>query len=235
MTQHQASRTIIGGLLLAAALTTSAHAAKPKGMATMFALPSDIIARELAFARAVQDKGQAKAFRAFAADDAQMFADGAPVRVGEWTRRQRDPATPLQWDTQAVWMSCDGATAATYGAWDAGETHGWYSTLWQRQKNGSYRFILDTAEATAQPLTAPEFAEAKVADCPVRRRGEQPAPLKSEAPKPSPDHLSGEATDHTLSWATTPRADGGHDYVLRVKLDGQVREVLRKVVAAKKG
>lgn len=231
MTHRPAPRIILGGLLLAA-LAAPAQAQAPRGAATMFALPSDIIARELAFARAVRDKGQWQAFRSFATDDAQMFAGDTPVRVQEWARKQREPASVLQWETQAVWMSCDGATAATYGAWQAGEAHGWFSTLWQRQKKGAYRFILDTGDTTAQPLPTPEFAEARVADCPVRHRADKPAP--DPAPQAPADHLSGEAPDHTLSWATTMRADGGRDYVLRVKLDGQMQDVLHKVIAAQK-
>jgi len=227
---HSAPRIILGGLLLAA-LAAPAQAAPARLAPTMFALPSDIIARELAFARAVRDKGEWSAFRAFATDDAQMFAGYAPVRVQDFARKQPAPAAPLQWETHAVWMSCDGATAITYGAWEAGAAHGWFSTIWQRQKKGDYRFILEQGDATATALPAPEFAEAKVADCPIRRRGEPPAPAPN-TPPPA-DHLSGEAPDHTLNWSTTLRPDGGRDYVLRVKLDGKEQEVLRKAVAGK--
>ena len=60
-------------------------------MATMFALPSDIIAREIGFARAVRDKGQWQAFRDHAAPDAQMF-DGDKVvamTVRPWDHQLR--------------------------------------------------------------------------------------------------------------------------------------------------
>ena len=223
---HSAPRIILGGLLLAA-LAAPAQAA-PKLAPTMFALPSDMIALELSLSRAARDKGQTNALRNFAADDAQTYDGGAPVRLADWARQHPAPAAPIPWDTPAGWMRCDGATAVTYGAWDQGPAHGWYSTVWQRQKKGTYRFLLTQTDTTAAPLPVPEFAEAKVADCPLRRRGEQPAPAPKEAP--ATDHLSGEAPDHTLNWSTTPRPDGGRDYVLRVKLDGKEQEVLRKLV-----
>jgi len=78
-------RWALPALLVAGTLPGPAMAQRPpKGMATMFALPSDIIAREIGFARAVRDKGQWQAFRDHAAPDAQMFDGDKVVRVQDF-------------------------------------------------------------------------------------------------------------------------------------------------------
>lgn len=217
-------RRALPALLIAAVMPGGAMAQRPaKGMATMFALPSDIIAREIGFARAVREKGQWQAFRDHAAPDAQMFDGDKVVQVQDFVRRRPNPAQPLQWQVHNVWMSCDGATAISYGGWQAGEAHGWFSTVWQRQKKGQYLFVLDQGGVTDKPLPEPEWAEAKVAEC--GPRGQKALEF---TPALDGDHLSGQSSDHSLEWSTAARGDGTRDYVVNVKIGGKLTEVLRR-------
>ncbi len=239
--RHAAPRSVIGGLLaiLALALPHMA-AAQGRGGKTPanYALPSDIIAQEIAFARLVDDKGQWPAFRATAAHDAQMIAGNAVVDVQGWTRKQPNPAAPLRWKTHAVWMSCDGSYAVTYGGWQAGTgvgpgAQGWFSTVWARQKRGDYKWVLDQGDTTAQPIPEPEWIDAQVAECPVRPKrplGAPPLP-RDAAPPALTDHLSGEASDHTLVWTTRIAADGTRDFLLRIRVGTQIQDVLQRKVA----
>lgn len=235
-----APRIVIGGLL-ALGISGAAMAQPPRGPQN-FALASDIVAREIAFARAVREKGQWKAFRAFATDDAQMFDGATPVRVQTFAKSRPDPANLLQWTTHAVWMSCDGSVAVSYGAWRAGAGSGWFSTVWQRQKKGDYLFVLDQGGDRATSAQAEDdlpIIDAKVADCPAR--GPRPplevppmaappvAPLVAlpEAlPEALPSHLSGASRDQTLRWTTTLRPDGTRDYRVSVRQGDAMREVL---------
>lgn len=211
-------------VLLIAALPGMALAQRPpRGMATMFALPSDIIAREIGFARMVRDKGQWQAFREHAAEDAQMFDGNKVVRVQDFARHRANPATPLQWQVHNVWMSCDGATAISYGGWQQGDAHGWFSTVWQRQKKGKYLFVLDQGGTTEKPLPEPEWADAKVAECSPR-----PQKALEFIPIAGGEHLSGESSDHSLAWSTSARPDGTRDYVVSVKIGSKMAEVLRR-------
>ena len=75
-----------------------------------------VVAAEIAFARAAQEKGQWTAFAEYATDDAVMFVP-EPVVARDWLRRQTDPPQPVQWQTHQVWSSCDGTLAVTKGAW----------------------------------------------------------------------------------------------------------------------
>lgn len=232
MMQATAPRVLIGGLL-ALGLTVggggAAIAQPPRGPQN-FALASDIVAREIAFARTVREKGQWKAFRAFAADDAQMFDGATPVRVQAFAKSRPDPANLLQWTTHAVWMSCDGSVGVSYGAWRAGGATGWFSTVWQRQKKGDYRFVLDQGgdrAARAQVDDDLPIIDAKVADCPARApRQPVEVPPMATAPDAPQDHLSGASRDQTLTWTTTLRPDGTRDYHVAVRQGDAMREVL---------
>ena len=129
------------------------------------ASPGLIVARELAFARAAREDGQWTAFRAFAADDAVMFVP-EPIKARTWLGKQEDPAEPVQWQPHEVWMSCDGTLAATKGAWQrTNGTFGYFTTLWERQGDGEYKWVLDQGDVLEEPLTEPDFIRSTIADC----------------------------------------------------------------------
>ncbi|RVU07701.1 hypothetical protein EOE18_01035 [Novosphingobium umbonatum] len=208
----------IGGLIALAllAMPLGAQAQRlPKGMATMFALPSDIIAQELAFARLARDKGEAKAFKEYALEQAALLRDGEAMPLPK-----RDNGLPLQGETQNVWMSCDGSSAATFGRWTKGAKQGWYSAIWQRQKKGAYRLVLQSATTTPTALPKPEWLEAKVAECPARREA---LPNKEQV-EPVTHPLFGETADHSLSWSVNE----ARELVIGLRIEGKLTEVLRR-------
>lgn len=128
------------------------------------AQPSTIVAAELAFARAAQEQGQWTAFAQFAADDAVMFVP-EPVNAKQWLKVQQDPAQAVSWQPHQVWMSCDGSLAVTKGAWQRGEQVGYFTTVWQRQDDGGYKWIMDQGDVLAEPLVEPDFIQTQIADC----------------------------------------------------------------------
>ena len=205
-----------------------------------YAEPADIIAAELAFARAARANGQWTAWRETAAANAQMFAPvngtTAAVRVDAYVKGRANPPVSMSWDPQSVWMSCDGSYAVTYGAWrkapdTGGPSNGWYVTVWQHQRKGGYKWVLDLGDALAKPLPAPEMIRASLADCPARRAHGMAGPAVDQhrdAPDSTPqDYLASEAKDHTLAWSASVSPAGAASFTLRLKQDGQMREVLR--------
>ena len=134
-------------------------------LAVPVANPSKVIAAELAFARTAQEKGQWTAFREFAAREATIFVPQA-VDAQDWLKQQTDPAEAVKWQPHEVWSSCDGSLAVTKGAWQRpnGST-GYFTTVWQRQKDGEYKWVMDQGEPLDNPLAAPEFIRTEVADC----------------------------------------------------------------------
>ncbi len=208
--------------------------------AQAYADPGEVIATELRFARMAQDKGQWTAFRAYAAPGAQMFAPQV-VRAELFLKGKPNPAVAVKWQPQAVWSSCDGAYAVTRGAWQKGASQGWFVTVWQRQKDGRYQWVLDQGDElkAAEPapdMPAPDMIVATVADCPARRggfddgmargrraRGIAVEPFDKNAPTDFTTHA---APDGSLGW-TTGMAGGARSFVLRIRQDGELREVLR--------
>ncbi|MFZ1743475.1 MAG: hypothetical protein WAT93_11495, partial [Pontixanthobacter sp.] len=127
------------------------------------AQPGSIVAAEMAFARTAQEKGQWTAFREFAAEGAVMFAPG-PVDAQTWLKQQSNPGQAVQWQAHEIWMSCDGSIAVSKGAWQApDQTNGYFTTVWQRQMNGEYRWLLDQGDTLAVPLTEPDLIRTTVA------------------------------------------------------------------------
>lgn len=204
--------------------------------------PSALVAADLSFARQAREQGQWTAFRATAAPEAALFVPQR-VKALDWLKNRANPPVPVAWQVQNVWASCDGAFAVTRGAWQKSGKTGFYITLWQRQTDGSYKWLLDHGEALDQPLAEPEMISAKVADCPPPRvMADQPPPApptgrprasgrngarQSPSVLPPPvDPMAGRAPDGSLAWAAHADAGGLRDFSLSLQLDGTMREVL---------
>jgi hypothetical protein len=207
-----------------------------------YANPSAAIAAEIAFAQLAHEKGQWTAYKATAAPDAVMFAP-AMVLTQQWLKRQANPPVPLSWQPYQVWSSCDGSLMVTTGAWQRGDRHGWFTTVWQRQEKGDYKWVFDHGDATRDPLPAPEMITAKVADCPARRAGDHgggspgmhhgrpPKPEKAPSVPFDPTRREGRSTDGTLTWQVTADATGTHDFSAKLRVDGQMQEIRNEHVA----
>ncbi len=108
--------------------------------------PSVIVAAESRFERLAREEGLWTAFRETATDDAFSFTPNLQ-NVAEWLNNRKDPAEAPTWDPYHVIMSCDGSLAASRGAWSSidGSETGYYTTIWQRQRKGGYKWVFDHA------------------------------------------------------------------------------------------
>ena len=189
-----------------------------------YANPSAVIATEIAFARLAQEKGQWTAFRSTATKDAVMFVPQAAY-AQDFLKGKADPAKAVAWQPHQVWSSCDGTLAITRGAWQApGGTTGYFTTVWQRQKDGKYKWVLDQGDELAMPMDAPDMIVAKVADCPAGYRPERapkPRDFKGKLPALDPAHLAGRSFDGTLSWDVTVTPAGARRFVVSMTADGK--------------
>ncbi|MBB5704981.1 hypothetical protein [Sphingopyxis panaciterrulae] len=200
-------------LLPALALFLVAGCTSPSGRGDLYnrplaANPSAFIAAELAFARLARDKGQWTAFRETAADDAVMFM---PQRVlaRDWLKAKPDPAQAVSWQPHAVYVSCDGNSGATTGAWQKGPTFGYFTTIWRRDpRKGEMRWVLDHGAELTTPREAPDFIESKQAVC-----GSRPDAVATAADEGAAVGLS---DDRTLSWTSIARSDGSRRVTVRM-------------------
>ncbi len=192
-------------LILVAALLAASCAPGAAGNGPRFRLsanPSEVIAAELGFAQRVQTKGQWTAFRDTAAPDAELFAPQR-VKAAEWLKGRADPVVPVTWQPLAVWSSCDGSYAVTRGAWQGPASSGDFATIWQRQSDGGYKWVLDMSLVQTSNSPPPEMVAAKIADC------AHGATIVPWSPPPTgTDAQQGFSDDRTLQWSSSVAASG---------------------------
>ena len=189
--------------------------------------PSAFIAAEIGFARLAQEEGQWTAFRETAHPDAVMFVPER-VKARDWLKAQKDPAEAVKWQPHAVYVSCDGNSGVTTGAWQKGPANGFFTTVWTRDKKGRLSWVLDHGDALAAPREAPEFIASKRAVC-----GSRPA-APIEAGGEGEDRVVGLSGDQTLSWTSTVRADKSRRVTIRLWDGKEMATVIDDQVAAPK-
>lgn len=146
--------------------------------------PGKVAATDIAFARAARDDGQWTAFAEYAADGAMLHGRNGAIPAAPWLAQQANPPVAVRWGPKAVWSSCDGTLAVSFGRFvDPDGLAGSYVTVWQWQpEDRTYRWIYDLG-APDNPKRPPEtdpadddpdaivvqglaLVEGKTADCP---------------------------------------------------------------------
>jgi len=187
---------------------------------------SKIIAAELAFARMAREKGTWTAFRETSVDDA-LWPSPALTKVHDDLKGQADPAQPIVWGPDAVWVSCDGSFALSTGpATLANGRRTRFATIWQRQRDRDFKWVLDQGFDLETDYAQPEFIGAKVAECPHtgarRERWRDPDVQRGSA------WGTGTSNDGTFDWSTEIAADCSRTLVVRMRQDGAMSEVFRR-------
>lgn len=218
-------RTAIALSAALAVAACSATTGSPGRLLRPAAEPSAVIAAELAFARMARDKGTWTAFRATSTRDA-LWPGPRWQNVHEGLRGRADPAQPIVWGPDLVWSSCDGSFALSTGPAthpDGRRTR--FATIWQRQNDGEYRWVLDQGFDLEGGYAEPEMIPAKVADCPARRGSTMVARLP-QARRGEVWH-SGRSDDGTLEWTSELRPDCSRAFTVRAKAGETMKEVFR--------
>lgn len=188
------------------------------------AQPSTIVALEVAFGRLASETTPAAAFLQYAASGAQAHTPQGLMPVDDWVGQAGFPTRAAKWSTRAVAIACDGAVAASTGRYtDAEGIVGNYVMIWQRQTDGSYRWVYHMA-APDVPQPPPRVREADgdivvsaldavqglVASCP-RGDGSIPAPPAIPISGESPGGAT-LSNDGTLRWRWQQQ-DGGRTFI----------------------
>lgn len=202
--------------------------------------PGEVVATELAFARIAREKGQWTAFAEYAAEGAVMFVP-EKVRAHQWLKGRTNPAKTVAWEPYQVWSSCDGSIAVTKGPWTQPDgSVGYFTTIWQRQEKGEYRWVIDQGDTLAQPLAEPDLVQADIADCPPRGTA-RPALAANGKPAKrgrfivapvAADGLSGSSNDGSLNWSAAIGADKARELRVLIKKGDDMKVVLTSLVAA---
>ena len=137
-----------------------------------------VVEAERAFARAARTDGVNAAFLRYSAPDGLVFQpDPVPAKQGLAARPL--PPVPLDWWPVYAGIARSGDLGFTTGPFVAGsgerQGHGWYLTIWKRQADGSWRWVLDHGPPTREP--APCGPETPVAALPAGRRSAKAAAM----------------------------------------------------------
>jgi len=120
-----------------------------------------LVEMEHAFARAAATKGTRDAFLEFLADDGIVFQPGPVNGKKFWSERQ--PAKGLlSWEPAFADVSRAGDLGYTTGAWeyrpngpeDQPVAFGQYFTIWKKQRDGTWKAVLDRGVSTEKSYPA---------------------------------------------------------------------------------
>ena len=145
-------RIILALLVICAALTGLAQIAPDKAK-----LKAEVAAMEDAFCAMAKEKGLNAAFSAFAAPDV-AFIDTDPRQWrGPAAVQQRmgpdRPGVSLAWSAYYTDVSADGTLGYNYGRYESRGPGpdgkevvrgGWFLSIWKRQPDGSWKYVMDT-------------------------------------------------------------------------------------------
>lgn len=192
----------------------------------LLANPSAVIATEFAFARAAQDDGQWTAFKRFAASDADMFVPGR-VSAQTWLRGRADPPQAVRWQPHKLFIACDGSAAVSTGAWQRPDgSEGYFTTVWLRQGDGRWKWVLDHGDALAIPRGAPPAISSRSASC------DGTPDVTTGAAASGGDVKLGQARDRSLNWSSVVAADGSRTVAARLWNGTSFETVVEDKVAA---
>ncbi|HEU5239243.1 MAG TPA: nuclear transport factor 2 family protein [Pyrinomonadaceae bacterium] len=118
-----------------------------------------LVQMERDFARAAATKGTRDAFLEFLADDGIIFQPGPVNGKKFWTARQ-PRAGLLSWEPVFADVSRAGDLGYTTGPWefrpngadDKPVAFGQYFTIWKKQNDGAWKFVLDRGVTSEKPF-----------------------------------------------------------------------------------
>jgi ketosteroid isomerase-like protein len=130
----------------------------------------EVVEAERAFARAAQTDGVNAAFLRYSAPDGIVFQPGPALAKATLTARPIPPI-PLNWWPVYAGIAASGDLGFTTGPYVAGsgdrKGNGWYFTVWRRQADGRWLWVLDHGPPTRE--AAPYGPDAKVVVLPSGR------------------------------------------------------------------
>jgi len=175
---------------------------------------------ERAFVADAQKLGQWTAFRKYAADDAVMYV---PQRVNaqEFLKDLKDPPASVFWWPGKSFVSCDGSYAVNTGPWvrQYGKAVGYFTTVWKRQPDGSWKWIYDGGDGLAT-------ARAEGGDI-------KPSPASCEG-KPAGLPSASKSPDGSLAWTIEVGGAGQRSFRAFVWNGKEYQRVIEDVVAPPK-
>lgn len=126
---------------------------------------------ERAFATDARTIGQWTAFNKWSTDDAVMFTP-EPTNAHAFLKDRKDPAQSVEWWPTEIYVSCDDSLAVNTGGWKRPDgSVGYFTTVWKRQPDGGWKWVLDHGDtlASLRDRSAPPRVTKAACRRPARR------------------------------------------------------------------
>ena len=192
------------------------------------AVPTTAIEAERAFAADAQTLGQWTAFRKWSTDDAVLFVP-QPVNAHKFLKGKSDPPVSVFWWPGRSYVSCDGSLAVNTGPWvrEWGKSVGYFTTVWQRQPGGGWKWIYDGGDSLEIPRAEGGEVKPQQASC-------NPVIAKLEHGPITPGVVIGGGTskDRSLAWIWWILPDGERTLEVRFWDGNAYQTVVDDQVAA---
>ena len=136
------------------------------------------------------------------------------VRAQDFLKDRKDPLLGYMWWPAEAFLSCDGSVAVTTGPSVLGKTRGYFTTLWAREKDGSWKWLFDHGDALGRPRPAGEQPRVRAASCKrlASADGQWSETQLSDGGAtiggPSGVQAKGRSGDGSLTWEWKVAADG---------------------------
>jgi hypothetical protein len=170
--------------------------------------PMTPVDAERAFAADAQKLGQWTAFTKWSADDAIMFVP-QPVNAHEFLQGRKNPPVAVFWWPGRSYVSCDGSYAVNTGPWvrEWGKAVGFFTTVWKRQSDGSWKWIYDGGDGLKTPRAEGGEILPKAASC-------DGSPTRPADPAATVGVKTGggASDDGSLRWTWTVAPDGSREF-----------------------
>lgn len=200
------------------------------------ATPVTAVDAERAFAARAQQVGQWTAFKEYAEPTAVMFNPQA-VWAHQLLKDAKDPPKSIEWWPARGFVSCDGDMAVNTGPWRLDKSVGYFTTVWVRQKDGGWKWVVDGGDELEKPLAVPEQPPVKTASC--RNLASIPKSYAAITPataditgSPPADAGQGRSADGTLTWAWSVTKEGARHFETKLWDGRRYVTVLDQRIAA---
>ena len=122
-----------------------------------------LIEADKAFNTMAQQQGVGHAFLAYSAEDAVLIRQGSMPLIGRSAFHEAfatGPGPALSWEPLRAEIAGSGDLGYTFGRYILREggairAHGVYVSIWKKQADGSWKFVLDGAGTTPREVILP--------------------------------------------------------------------------------
>ena len=186
---------------------------------------------ERAFAADAQKLGQWSAFKAWSTPDAIMFTP-QPVNAHAFLEGRKNPPVAVFWWPGKSFVSCDGGYAVNTGPWvrEWGKSVGYFTTVWQRQPDGSWKWIYDGGDSLTMPRAQGGDIKPLIASCKTKPRRASYSWIAA----PAPTTAEGRSKDGTLYWSWMVEQSGARQLVVQLWMGDKFLTVIHDQVAPPK-